>query len=165
MVSNLAISLGALDATVLVQQKGDQPKRMTIAELYYEAWRNPEAHNSLEPGDLILKVEVPDQQRKSCYIQMSEKSDFDWALASCAAAAKVAGNKLSQARVVLGAVSNVPYQSEDANKFLEGKELTEATAGKAADIILEKAHIQTENGYKVPIVRALVQRTLMKLKA
>src|SRR5215468_4666398 len=54
VVSNLAIALGALEASVTIQQKGNQPKQMTIAELYAEAWRNPEAHNSLEPGDLIL---------------------------------------------------------------------------------------------------------------
>jgi xanthine dehydrogenase YagS FAD-binding subunit len=164
VVSNLAIALGALEATVIVQ-KGDKPQPMSIAELYLEAWRNPTAHNSLEQGDLILKVELPVQQRQSSYLQMSAKSDFDWALVSCAAAAKVDGNKLSQARVVLGAVSNVPYQVEDANKFLEGRILDEETTAKAADLILEKAHIQTSNGYKIPIARALIHRTLMKLKA
>jgi xanthine dehydrogenase YagS FAD-binding subunit len=164
VVSNLAIAFAALDATVLVQ-KADKAQRMTIAELYSEAWHNPEAHNSLEQGDLILKVEVPVQQRRSSYLQMSARSEFDWALVSCAAAARLDGNKISQARIVLGAVSNVPYQEEAANKFLEGKELDDATASKAAELILEKAHIQTENGYKVPIARALIRRTLMQLKA
>src|SRR6266446_10456912 len=136
VVSNLAIALGALDAAVVVQ-KSDKAQRMTIADLYKEAWHNPEAHNSLEPGDLILKVEVPVQERRSSYLQMSAKTEFDWALASCAAAAKVDGKKLSQARVVLGAVSNVPYEVEAANQFLEGKELDETTTAKVADLILE----------------------------
>src|SRR6267142_2028686 len=64
VVSNLAIVFGALEATVLVQ-KGNDTKRMSIAELYSAAWRDPEAHNSLEQGDLIIKVEVPVQQRRS----------------------------------------------------------------------------------------------------
>lgn len=164
VVSNMAIAFGALDATVIVL-RGGKEQRMTIDELYHEAWRNPEAHNSLESGDLILRVEVPVQQRRSAYLQMSSKSDFDWALVSCAAAAKVDGNKISQARIVLGAVSNVPYQVEAANTFLEGKELGEETSSKAADLILEKAHVQPFNGYKIPIARALVHRTLMKLAA
>jgi xanthine dehydrogenase YagS FAD-binding subunit len=165
VVSNLAIAFGALDAVVIVQKADKKQQRMTIAELYSEAWRNPEAHNSLEQGDLILKVEVPVQQRRSSYLQMSERTDFDWAIVSCAVAAKLEGNKLSQARVVLGSVSNIPYQVDAANKFLEGKELNETTTAKAADLILEKVQLQTENGYKVPIVRALVHRALMKLKA
>ena len=107
---------------------------------------------------MILRVEVPNQGRRSAYIQMSEKAIFDWALVSCAAAAKVEGNKLSDVSIFLGQVSNVPYQVKAANDFLEGKTLDDATAAKAADLILEKAHVQAHNGYKVPIVRALVKR-------
>ena len=164
VVSNLAVALGALDAKVIVQKDGKE-QTMSIPELYAEAWRNPEAHNSLEPGDLILKVELPVRQQRSAYLQMSEKSDFDWAIVSCAAAAKVDGNKLSGARVVLGSVSNVPYEVEAANKFLEGKELNNETIAKAADLILEKAKAQTFNGYKIPIARTLIRRVLVQLKA
>src|SRR6267378_6253520 len=76
VVSNLAIAFGALNASVIVQ-KGSKEQRMTIDELYHEAWRDPEAHNSLEPGDLILRVEVPVQQNRSAYLQMSARSEFD----------------------------------------------------------------------------------------
>jgi xanthine dehydrogenase YagS FAD-binding subunit len=164
VVSNLAIAFGALNASVIVQ-KGSKDQKMTIDELYHEAWRDPEAHNSLEPGDLILRVEVPVQQNRSAYLAMSARSEFEWALVSCAAAAKVDGNKLSQARVVMGAVSNIPYQVDAANTFLEGKSLDETTTAKVAELILEKAHVQPFNGYKIPIARALIHRTLMKLVA
>jgi xanthine dehydrogenase YagS FAD-binding subunit len=164
VVSNLAVIFGALDATVVVQ-KADKQQRMTIPELYAAAWHDPEAHNSLEPGDLILKVELPVQQRRSAYVAMSQRSEFDWALVSCAVAAKVEGNKLAQPRIFLGSVSNVPYQAEAANKFLEGKELDQATASKAADLLLEKAKVQPFNGYKIPIARTLISRALMQLKA
>ncbi len=164
VVSSLAIALGALDAVVIVQ-KADKPQRLSIAELYASAWTDPEAHNSLQPGDLILKVELPVQANRSAYVAVSQKTEFDWALVSCAAAAKLEGNKLSQARIVLGSVSNVPYQVEAANKFLEGKELNETTSTKVADMLLENAKVQTFNGYKIPIIRAVVRRALMQLKA
>ncbi len=164
VVSNLAIALAALDATVTVQ-RADKPVRMTIAELYAKAWDNPTAHNSLEPGDLILKVEVPvQQQQRSAYLQVSEKSMFDWALVSCAAAARVEAGKHSNARIVLGAVGNVPYQVPAANAALEGRVVDDEIANKAADMLLEKAHAHSENGYKVPIARALIRRALMQLK-
>jgi xanthine dehydrogenase YagS FAD-binding subunit len=164
VVSNLSIALAALEAKVLVQ-RGDKPVPMTIAELYAKAWDNPTAHHSLEPGDLILKIQVPVQQRRSAYLQISEKSMFDWALVSCAAAAKVQGGKLSQARVVLGAVANVPYQVDAANQLLEGKSLDATLADQAADRLLEKPEALSGNGYKIPIARALVRRTLMQLVA
>jgi xanthine dehydrogenase YagS FAD-binding subunit len=138
---------------------------MSIPDLYAKAWDEPTAHHSLQQGDLILRVEIPAQQRRSAYIQVSEKSVFDWALVSCAAAAKVDGGKLSDVSIFLGQVSNVPYQVKAANDFLEGKNVDDATAAKAADLILEKAHVQTHNGYKVGLVRALVRRTLAQLIA
>jgi xanthine dehydrogenase YagS FAD-binding subunit len=164
VVSNLAIIFSVLGASAIVQ-RGNKEQRMTMDELYAEAWRNPEAHNSLEPGDLILKVELPVQKRRSSYLQMSAKSQFDWALVSCAAAGNLEGDKLTQPSVALGAVANVPYQVKAANELLEGKVLDDSVANQAADLILEKAHVQTDNGYKLPIARALIRRTLMQLKA
>jgi xanthine dehydrogenase YagS FAD-binding subunit len=164
VVSNLSIILAALDAGVIVQ-RGDKPARLSISEFYAKAWDNPTAHHSLEHGDLILKVELPVQQRRSVYMQVSEKSMFDWALVSCAAAAKVDDGKLSQARVVLGAVANVPYQVKAANDLLEGKVLDDVLANKVADAILEKAYAHSENGYKIQIARTLIRRSLAQLKA
>lgn len=163
VVSNLSVILAALDAVVTVQ-RGDQPVRMSIQEFYSKAWDNPTAHNSLEPGDLVLKVEVPVQQRRSVYLQVSEKSMFDWALVSCAAAAKVEGGKFSQAKIVLGAVGNVPHQVEAANRLLEGQVLDDALAAKIADAVVANAHALSQNAYKIQIARTLVRRSLAQLK-
>jgi xanthine dehydrogenase YagS FAD-binding subunit len=162
--SNLSIAFGALDATVVVLRDGKEMP-MSIPELYQKAWDEPTAHNSLEQGDLILRVEIPVQERRSAYMQLSEKAVFDWALVSCAVAAKVDGKTLSNVKIFLGAVSNVPFQVQAANDFLEGKTFDDATAAKAADLLLEKAHVQAHNGYKVPIIRALVRRTLAQITA
>jgi xanthine dehydrogenase YagS FAD-binding subunit len=164
VVSNLAVALAALDATVIVQHAEKQVP-MAIAEFYAKAWDNPTAHHSLEAGDLVVKVEIPVRRRCSAYVQISEKSAFDWALVSCAAAAKLDGNKPTEVRVVLGAISNVPHQVQAANAFLEGKDLDEANVARAADLILEKAKPLDHNGYKVPIARALIARALLQLKA
>src|ERR1043166_6863639 len=162
VVSNLSVILAALEAKVFVQRR-DNVLPLTIAELYAKAWDNPTAHNSLELGDLTLKVEVPVQQRRSAYAQVSEKSMFDWALVSCAAAAKVQEGKRRQARVVLGAVSNIPHQIDAANEVLEGKTLDASLADQAAARILEKAEAHSGNGYKIPMAKALVRRTLLRL--
>lgn len=162
VVSNLSVALAALDANVIVNREGREV-RLSIPELYAKAWENPTAHHSLAPGDLILKVEIPVQGRRSAYQQISEKEAFDWALVSCSAAAKVNGNKLSQVKIALGAVSPVPHQVKSANDFLEGKTLDEATTNRAADLILAKAQTLEHNGYKLPIARALIRRTLGQL--
>ncbi|MGA2138155.1 MAG: FAD binding domain-containing protein [Verrucomicrobiia bacterium] len=162
VVSNLAIALAALDAKVAVR-RGKEEVKLTIPELYAKAWENPEAHHSLGPTDLILRVQVPDDGRRSAYMQISEKANFDWALVSCAAAAKVDGKKLGKVRVVLGAVAPIPYQVQAAHEFLEGKELNDDVATHASEIILKDASPLAHNGYKVPIAAALIRRTLRQL--
>src|SRR5579859_6727822 len=109
VVSNLATAFAALDAKVVVM-RGDKESPMTIAELYQGAWENPQSHNSLKPGDLILRVEIPTARTSSAFIQMSDKHAFDWALVSCAAAANVVGGKLNSPRVALCCISPVPWQ-------------------------------------------------------
>jgi len=162
VVSNLSIALAALDAKVIIRRGKDEVS-LTIPELYAKAWENPEAHNSLGPTDLILRVQIPATGRTSAYKQISEKASFDWALVSCAAAAKVDGKKLHNVRVVLGAVAPVPYQVQAAHEFLEGKELNDDAATHAAEIILKDASPFAHNGYKVPIAAALIRRTLNQL--
>jgi xanthine dehydrogenase YagS FAD-binding subunit len=162
VVSNLAIALAALDAKVVVR-RGKENVTLTIPEFYAKAWDNPEARHSLGPTDLILSVQVPDAGRNSAYLQVSEKASFDWALVSCATAAKVDGRKLSQVKIVLGAVSPIPHQVTAAHELLEGKELDDALAGRASDLILKDAVPFAHNGYKAPIAEALIRRTLRQL--
>ncbi|GIX50349.1 MAG: FAD-binding molybdopterin dehydrogenase [Limisphaera sp.] len=164
VVSNLAIALTALEATAIVLREGRE-RRMTMAELYELAWDNPTAHHSLRPGDLILRVEIPTQRRRSAYLQISEKHAFDWALVSCAAAANLDNGRLRDVRVALGCISPVPHQVAAANRFLEGKPLEDDVLEKAADLLLDGAQPQEYNAYKIPMARALIRRTLRQLQA
>ena len=163
VVSSLATTFTALAATAIVLRDGKET-RLSMAELYQKAWTEPTAHNSLNPGDLILRVEIPTARRSSAYLQVSDKHTFDWALVSCAAAANVAGGKLNQPRVALGSISPVPHQVEAANDFLDGKTLDDDIASLAADLILKDAKPLEHNAYKVPMAHALFRRTLLKLK-
>jgi xanthine dehydrogenase YagS FAD-binding subunit len=163
VVSSLATTFAALDATAIVLRDGKE-LRWSMAELYADAWSLRLAHNSLKPGDLILRVEIPTTRSRSAYLQASDKHAFDWALVSCAAAAEIVDGKLKSPRVALGSISPVPHQVEAANQFLDGKVLDDATAAQAADLILKDAKPFEHNAYKVPLAHALIRRTLLKLK-
>jgi xanthine dehydrogenase YagS FAD-binding subunit len=163
VVSSLATTFAALDATAIVLRDGKETP-MSMAELYQRAWENPLAHNSLNPGDLILRVEIPTSRSRSAYMQASDKHAFDWALVSCAAAAEMDGSTMKSPRVALGSISNVPHQVEAANEFLDGKVLDDSVATQAADMILKDAKPLEHNAYKIPMAHALIRRTLLKLK-
>ncbi|HEV2319875.1 MAG TPA: FAD binding domain-containing protein [Verrucomicrobiae bacterium] len=163
VVSSLATTFAALDATAIVLREGKEIP-MSMDELYHRAWENPLAHNSLDPGDLIVRVEIPTVRSRSAYLQVSDKHAFDWALVSCAAAANLVAGKLDKPRVAVGSISPVPHQVEAANQFLDGKTLDDDTASQAADMILKDAKPLQHNAYKVPMAHALIRRTLLKLK-
>jgi len=58
----------------------------------------------------------------------------------------------------------MPYPAVKAEKILMEKRLTEAVAEKAAEMSTIDAVPLSENGYKIPIVKALVKRALLSLK-
>jgi len=159
-VSNLAVILAALDARVNVR-RGDTEQTLTIRELYSDAWNNPLAHNSLQQGDLIVHVEIPTQKNRSTYLQVSEKSEFDWALVSCAAAGRNTGGQWADITVFLGAVAPIPYRVD--SPLLEGGELSKDAIESIAGSIASKATPLAHNGYKVPIAQALVRRALARI--
>ncbi len=162
-VSNLAIALAALDAKVVVQRGGKQVT-WSVAELYERAWNAARAHHSLGAEDLIVRVEVPVREGgRSVYLQMGERSGFDWALVSCAVAGRIDGGVWRGGRIALGCVAPVPWQVAAANAFLEGKAVNEANAAAAAELMLKGAEPRAHNGYKVPLAKALVRRALMGL--
>jgi xanthine dehydrogenase YagS FAD-binding subunit len=163
VVSSLSVILTALDASIEVT--GGKRSRLSLHELYHEAWKNPHVHHALQPRELITGIEVPLHRTRSAYRQVSERAAFDWALVSCAAAGNVVDGVLRDARVVLGAVAPVPYMVAQANAFLEGKPLNDATVAQAADLLLHDAKPLAQNGYKLPLAHALIRRTLLALNA
>jgi xanthine dehydrogenase YagS FAD-binding subunit len=160
VVSNLAVILAALDASVKVR-RGDKELTLTIEKLYSDAWNNPIAHNSLLPGDLIVAAEIPTQKNRSTYMQVSEKGDFDWALVSCAAAGRKTGEKWQNVSVFLGAVAPIPFRVE--SPLLEGGEISSGSIESVAASIASKATPLAHNGYKVPIAQVLIRRVLTRM--
>jgi xanthine dehydrogenase YagS FAD-binding subunit len=163
--SSLAVLLAALDARIAVLRRG-RMERLTVARLFAPAWANPAVHNSLKPADLIVRVEIPVVDGlRSAYLQVSQRSDLDRALVSCAAAARVSGKTVRDVRIVLGAVAPVPWQVAEANRFMEGRVVNDDVATQAANLVLRRAAPLSSNGYKLPIARALIRRSLTQLVA
>jgi xanthine dehydrogenase YagS FAD-binding subunit len=162
--SNLGVALAALDATVQLRSSNQSGvSALTMEELYAPAWKDAQAHHAVPPGAFLESIRIPAGRNRSAYRQQSEKSEFDWALVSCAAAGNVRDGKIYDARVALGAVAPVPHMVRAAHHYLEGKALTDETASHAADLILADAKPLAQNGYKIPLARTLIRRTLLAL--
>ena len=69
------------------------------------------------------------------------------------------------ARVVLGGVAPIPWRLPEVEQMLAGQRITPELAAKAGEAAVAGARPLAKNAYKVPMVRAMVTRTLTEMTA
>jgi xanthine dehydrogenase YagS FAD-binding subunit len=99
----------------------------------------------------------------SRYRKARERASFSFAIGSVAAALDVADGVVRDVRIALGAVAHRPWRAYRAEAALRGSPATEAVFREAADVELEAARPLRDNGYKVPLIRNMIVRTLQEL--
>lgn len=161
--SNAAVALVALNASfVLEGPKGT--RTVPAAEFFTLPSRGPQRENQLAPDELLVEIQAPGGTGyRSVYDEVRERAAFDWPLVSVAAALKVGGGIVQDARIVLGAVAPIPWRVPKAEQALAGKALDDASATAAARAATFGAAPLSDNGYKVGLVQTLVRRTLLAL--
>ena len=71
--------------------------------------------------------------------------------------------KLRDTRIVLGGVAPVPWRVEAAEREIDGRELSDEVAARAADVLLADAQPLRQNGFKIPLAKELIRRALARL--
>jgi xanthine dehydrogenase YagS FAD-binding subunit len=161
--SNLAPALIAFGAKAKVfGPKGDH--EIDLEQFFVLPQADVLRENVLQPGEIITQIIVPAPPRgaNSVYLEAREKQSFDWPLVSVAAVVESAANRVRRALIVLGAVAPIPWRVPEAEKVLAGATLNSAVAAHAADVALSGAKPLADNGYKVPIAKALVRRAILQ---
>ena len=162
--SDLAPALIAYDASVALSGSRGQ-RTMPLSDLFVAPHGRVRREHAIAPDELILEVRVPENAiaRRGAFEKAMERKTWSFALVSVAVSVKVIGGVARDARIVLGGVAPVPWRARDAEKLLEGRALDDAACEAAADAALERAEPLKDNGYKVPLARELVRRTLRRL--
>jgi xanthine dehydrogenase YagS FAD-binding subunit len=162
--SDTAPALVALEAKVTVTGRRGT-RQMPLAGFFVLPKTSLVKENVLEPGDVLTEVllDAPQPGARSAYRKARERASFDFALAGAAIVLSMAEGKVKTARVVLSGVAPVPWRSPEAEQALVGKPLDAATAEAAATAAVKPAVPLRENAYKVPLVRGILEETLMAL--
>jgi xanthine dehydrogenase YagS FAD-binding subunit len=151
--SDMSVALVALDATVLVSgPKGD--RRIAFADLHRLPGDMPEKDTTLEPGELITGVEVPDGPftKHVHYQKVRERASYAFALLSVAAALDIDGsNTIKAARLAMGGVAHKPWRLAAAEQALVGQPATEASFRRAAEVAMQGAKAFKYNAYKLKL--------------
>ena len=157
--SDMNAGLQALDAGIkTISPRGE--RTIPVGEFYTHLG------NVLQPDEMIISIHVPREssRMKQQYLKFRVRKTIDFAIVSVAAAVMLDGNIVRDARIVIGGVSPVAHEASKAEKTIRGETLTESVAEIAAAAAVCDAMPLRKNGYKVPIVKALVKRALLSLK-
>ncbi|SIQ49723.1 xanthine dehydrogenase family protein subunit M [Pseudacidovorax sp. RU35E] len=163
---DMANALYALDASVRVRAASGAERLMPIGELHRLPGNAPDRDTTLAPGDLILGVELPVAAaafaRNSHYLKVRDRASYAFAMVAVAAALDMDGNRIRQARVVLGSVAHMPWRSAAAEAALVGQPAGPEAFRRAGEAALAEARPLAHNAYKVELGRRAVERALMR---
>jgi xanthine dehydrogenase YagS FAD-binding subunit len=162
--SDMAVALAAFDAVVHVSGAGGD-RKIPLVDFHRLPGDEPERDTVLEPGELIVAVELPALSfaRRSEYRKVRERASFEFALVSVAAALDVVDGRISDARVAFGGLAHKPWRAYEAEAALRGGTPDEATFRAAADAELDRAEPLRGNAYKLSLARGALVRTLAEL--
>src|SRR5688572_16208062 len=120
---DMANALYALDAVVRVRDAGGRERTIPIGEFHRLPGDTPEKDTNLEHGELIVAIELPKSNfaKNSYYLKVRDRASYAFALVAVAAALDLEGDRIRQARVVLGSVAHKPWRSHEAEAVLSGK--------------------------------------------
>ena len=161
MPSDMTVAMMALEATL--HTNGSQGERqIPIHEFYLLPGNTPEKENTLLPGELITHVTLKALPGNTLthYLKLRDRAQYEFALASVAAVTTLRGRHVERVRIALGGVATQPWRAVEAEKWLTGKEATEANFRHAADAALAEARPLKDNGFKIELAKRAIVRAL-----
>jgi len=127
------IALGA--SAVVANAQGE--RRVAIADLYRE---DGISYLTLERGDVVTAVELPlEDGWRSTYLKLRDRNSFDFPIVGLAAAVRLEGATVRDARVAITAVASRPVLVSAAAKAIVGTRLEDEAIAAAADAVHKAA--------------------------
>jgi xanthine dehydrogenase YagS FAD-binding subunit len=161
--SDFCVPLVALDAVVEIEGKSGR-REVALENLHRLPGDTPEQENVLEPGDLIVALRLPAEARAFAaharYLKVRERTSYAFAVVSAAAALRIEGGKIKEARLALGGVAAKPWRTHTGEASLAGAEPTADAFARAAQVALAEAKPSGDNLFKIELARRILVRTL-----
>lgn len=164
--SDFAVALVALDAVVVTEREGGG-RHIPVGEFHLLPGDTPDRENVLEPGELIIAIDVPALAygRRSHYRKVRDRASFEFALTSAAVAVDVEDGTVHEARIALGGVGTKPWRAREAEQALIGQPFEAASFERAAERAMADAHPVEQNRFKIPLAQRTLVRALSNLRA
>jgi xanthine dehydrogenase YagS FAD-binding subunit len=166
--SDFCVPLAALDAVVEVDGTAGR-REIPLEKFHRLPGDTPERETVLEAGEMIVAVRLPAAAVQFApharYLKIRERTSYAFAVVSAAAALRIEGDTIVEARVALGGVALKPWRCREAERILNGARGDAAHFERAAEAALADAKPSGDNGFKIDLARRIVVRALTLAKA
>jgi xanthine dehydrogenase YagS FAD-binding subunit len=161
--SDFCVPLAALDAVVEIEGRAGR-REVALENLHRLPGESPAQENVLEPGELIVALRLPAEASAFAsharYLKVRERTSYAFAVVSAAAAVRIEGGKIKEARLALGGVAAKPWRARAAEASLAGAEPAADAFARAAQAALADAKPSGDNLFKIELARRIVVRAL-----
>ena len=162
--SDTAPVLWSLGAHVRLVGPGGE-RTVPIATLYQD---DGIRYLSKGADEILTELVLPPAEGwRSAYLKLRRRGSFDFPILGVAAAVRLEGDVVREARIVLGAVASLPREAPRAAAMLLGRRLTgeviEAAADAAAGPARPLDNTDLTHPYRKKVTRVFVARALARI--
>ena len=164
---DFANALLVLDARLRIAGPSGE-RVVSLADLHRAPGDTPAVETQLEPGELILSIDIPTgpAARRSHYLKVRDRASFEWSIASAAVALDLAEDGTARdVRIAVGGVATMPWRLPQVEAALRGSHLTTTLIAQAAAHAADGAVPHGGNAYKIDLIRRTVARALTETGA
>ena len=159
--SDMCVALAALEAVVRVTGPGGE-RSIPIAEFHRLPGDSPHIDTTLGAGELITAVLLPAEgfPEHFAYLKIRDRTSYAFALVSVAAALRIDGGKIAEARIALGGVAHKPWR-DPAPRPSSGARSRRGTISRRRPRPSSATRSGFEhNAFKIELARRTVVRAL-----
>ena len=159
--SDTAPVLWSLGATVKLVGPGGK-RVVPLSTLYRDDGID---YLAKRPDEILTEITVPPADGwRSAYLKLRRRGSFDFPVLGVAVAARMDGDVVREARIVLGAVASLPRPAERAAAELVGQRLTRDLVTRVADLAAGPSkpldNTDFTHPYRKRVTRVFVARAL-----
>jgi xanthine dehydrogenase YagS FAD-binding subunit len=159
--SDTAPALIALDAQMVI--RNSKGERVVNAEDYFIGPGTDITRMTvLKPGDLLTAIRIPATWAGAHFYfeKIRDRQVWDFPLVNIASAAVFSADRIERIRIAVNGVAAHPVRLKQVEDAVTGKPRNAATADMAGQLAVQGAEPLRYNGYKVPLMRNLVKRSI-----
>jgi xanthine dehydrogenase YagS FAD-binding subunit len=159
--SDMCVALAMLEAKVHVTGPNGA-RAIPFNEFHRLPGDEPQRDTNLNPGEMIIAVELPSAGFASnyTYLKIRDRLSYAFALVSVAAGLELEQGRIKAARLALGGVAHKPWRDTRAEAALAGQAATPEAFSRSADIVLRDARGFGHNNFKIELARRAIVRAL-----